>query len=113
MYTGGTELFCEVPVMVRHIVSWNYKDGLTEEEKRAHAEMMQTELNKLKQSLDGVLEVKVYADLCASSNRDIMLDSLFESEATLEAYQVHPEHQRLIRTVGALLQDRACVDYLV
>jgi len=99
--------------MVRHIVSWSYKDGLTEEEKKAHAEMMQTELEGLKQCIDGIIEIKVYADLLSSSNRDVMLDSLFESEEALAAYQIHPEHQRLVRTVGALLQDRACVDYFV
>ena len=113
MYAIGKKSFYEVLVMVRHIVSWNYKDGVTDEEKKTHAQMMQAGLDGLEQCIDGILEVTLYTDLCASSNRDIMLDSLFESEAALAAYQVHPEHQKLTATVGALLQDRACVDYLV
>ena len=34
----------------------------------------------------------MYLNPLASSNADVMLDSVFESEEALKAYAVHPEH---------------------
>ena len=97
--------------MLRHIVTWSFKDGLTAEENQANALKVKQELESLKGKIDGVIELKVYIDLLSSSNRDVVLDSLFESEAALKAYQIHPEHQRVGGFVGSVLQDRVCVDY--
>ena len=99
--------------MLRHIVAWDLQDGLTDGEKRAHAETIKSELEALNQHIDEIVELHVYIDLLSFSNRDIVLDSLFESEAALAAYQVHPEHQRAAGIVKALTQNRVCVDYFV
>jgi len=97
--------------MLRHIVAWDWKDGLTEDEKREHAKTIQSEIEALVQCIDEIVELHVHVDLLPSSNRDIMLDSLFEDEAALAAYQVHPAHQRAARIVKAVTQDRVCLDY--
>jgi len=97
--------------MLRHIVAWNLKDGLTDEEKREHAETIRSELEALTQCIDEIVELHVHIDLLSSSDRDIVLDSLFKDEAALAAYQVHPEHQRVAGVVKALTQNRICLDY--
>ena len=97
--------------MIRHIVAWNYKDGFTESENRENALKIKSDLEALIKCIDGIVELKVHINMLPSSNRDIVLDSLFQSEEALAAYQAHPEHKRVGAFVGAVTQNRACVDY--
>ena len=97
--------------MVRHIVAWNYKEGFSELENKANAQKVQSELEALPQYIEGIIEMKVYTDLLPSGNRDIVLNSLFESEEALAAYIVHPAHKRAGEFVRSVTQDRASFDY--
>ena len=97
--------------MVKRIVAWNLKEGLTDGEKREQAEKIKAEIEALVDKIDGVLELKVEIEPLPSSTRDIMLSGLFASPEALEAYIVHPEHQRVAAFVGGLVQDRACFAY--
>jgi len=97
--------------MVRHIVLWNYADGFSPEENLKNAQKMKALLEELLSLIDGIVELKVQINPMSSSNRDIMLDSLFESEEALAAYIVHPEHKRVGEFVRSVTKDRACVDY--
>jgi len=97
--------------MLRHIVTWNYKDGFTNNENKENAKKVKSELEALTQHIDGIIELKVYINELTSSNKDIILNSLFESEEALVAYQIHPEHQRVSTYVGTAMQNRACIDY--
>ena len=97
--------------MVRHIVTWNYKDGFTEAENKKNAEKAKADIEALKHSIGGIIEIEFTIDLLNSSNRDVVLDSLFESEEALSAYQVHPEHVKVKELMGRAFQDRVCMDY--
>jgi len=97
--------------MLRHIVAWNYKEGFTDSENKENAKKIKSELEALKHSISEIIEIEVHIDMLPSSNRDIVLNSLFENEEALNAYQIHPEHKRVGAMVAALVQDRACVDY--
>ena len=97
--------------MLRHIVAWNYKDGFTEIENKENAEKIKTKLEALTECIDEIIELKVYINTLPTGNRDIILNSLFENEETLEAYQVHPEHKRAAEFVRSVVQNRACIDY--
>jgi len=97
--------------MLRHIVAWNYKDGFTYDENRKNAQKLKSELEALTQCIEGIIELKVHINTLSSGNRDIVLNSLFESEEALLAYQIHPEHKRVGEFVKAVTQDRVCVDY--
>jgi len=99
--------------MVQHIVAWNYADGFSDAENRANAQMVKRELEALAKVINGVVELTVHIGLLSSGNRDIVLYSLFESVESLEAYQIHPEHQRVSAFVRTVTKDRVCVDYLV
>ena len=97
--------------MLRHIVMWNYKDGFSIEQNMENAKKVKQELEQLKQHIDEVVELNVYINELSSSNRDIILDSLFEDKDALEVYRVHPEHKRVGVLVAEVLQNRACIDY--
>ena len=97
--------------MLRHIVTWNYKDGFTDSENIENAQKVKSELESLTHFIDVIIDLKVYINELSSSNKDIVLNSLFENEEALAAYQVHSEHQRVGAYVGSVLQNRACIDY--
>ena len=99
--------------MVRHIVLWNYADDFSAEENIQNVQKMKSLLEELPSLIDGIVELKVQINAMPSSNRDIMLDSLFESEEALAAYIVHPEHKRVGEFVRSVTKDRACVDYKI
>ena len=98
--------------MVRHIVTWSFKDELTEEEKGEHAKKIKADLEALPQFISGIIDIKVYIDLLPASNKSLILNSLFESEHALTEYQNHPEHKKVSAFVGTVVKDRVCVDYL-
>lgn len=97
--------------MVRHIVTWNFKDGFTENENKENALKIKLSLESLAQVIDGIVELNVHIDPLPSSNRDLILNSLFQSEEALSTYQTHPEHQKIGTFIGAVMQNRSCVDY--
>ena len=97
--------------MTRHIVMWNYADGFTPEENAQNAIKMKALLEELPSLITGIVELKLHINDMESSNRDLMLDSTFESADALAAYIVHDEHKRVGEFVRAVTKDRACVDY--
>ena len=97
--------------MVRHIVCWNYKDGFTDEQNRKNALKVKSELENLKNRIEGIIELQVLVDILSTSNKDIVLNSLFENEQSLANYQAHPEHKRVGDFVGKVLQNRVCIDF--
>ena len=97
--------------MVRHIVAWSFKEGFTQEEKQAHLQKIKSSLEALPAIIGGVVELNVQIGLLETSNRSAMLNSLFETEKALQAYQVHPEHKKVSEFVRSVMEDRVCLDY--
>lgn len=97
--------------MVRHIVMWNFKDDFTDEENTHNAQRVKTELEALSSTIPGIVSLEVMISKLKSSNRDIVLNSLFEDEEMLANYQIHPDHVRVSAYVGAVLMNRSCIDY--
>lgn len=98
--------------MVRHIIMWNYKSGLTAEQNKSNAKRIKRELESLIDKIDGIIEMNVITDKLPSSTADIMLNSLFIDEQALLDYQEHPEHVKAATFVRSVVQDRKCVDYI-
>ena len=97
--------------MVNHIVLWNFKEGLSEQEKAEAAARIKRELEAVKEQVEGVVSLSVEIAPLASSNKDIGLISVFESEEALKNYQVHPAHVAAAGDVGSVTQLRTCLDY--
>jgi hypothetical protein len=98
-------------IMVRHLVAWNFGDGFSKEENLQNAQVMKKELENLKNLIDGVVSIKLYINPLASSDSDLLLDSVFENEEALKAYITHPEHVRVgTYYVKPIVKNRKCID---
>lgn len=100
--------------MVRHIVAWSFVEGLSQEEKLDHAKLIKRELENLNNLIPEIVSINVFDKHLSSSGSDLMLDSVFESEEALNAYQIHPEHVRVATTfVRPVTCNRKCIDYIM
>lgn len=97
--------------MVHHIVLWNLKEELNQEERKEAAAAIKEKLEAVKDKVEGVVSLKVETEGLASSNKDIGLISVFESEEALKAYQTHPAHVEASGYVKSVTDGRACLDY--
>lgn len=97
--------------MVKHIVMWQFKEGMTIKEQREYSVKLKEEIEALQAVVPGVEELKVVIDSLETSNRHIMLESTFISAQALADYQVHPAHVAVAQLVGSVTCNRACMDY--
>lgn len=98
--------------MVRHIVAWSFAESFSREERLLHTKQIKSELENLKNLIPGIISIEVFDKHLSSSDSDIVLDSVFETEDTLKAYQVHPEHLRVATTVvRPATCNRKCIDF--
>ncbi len=98
--------------MVKHIVMWNLKEELSEEEKVLGAKRFKKDVEALKDIVSGAIEIKVTIDGIKSSTADLLLESSFESVEALKAYEVHPEHLKIVAFAKTILCNRLCMDYM-
>ena len=100
--------------MVKHVILWQLKDELSAEEKANVKNGIKEGLEGLQGKIPGLVEIKENINGLASSNADLMLDSLFEDEAALKGYAVHPEHVAVADgKVRPYTKNRVCLDYEV
>ena len=98
--------------MVKHIILWQLKDELSEEEKKQVKADIKAGLEGLAGQIPGLLDIKVQIEGLASSNADLMLDSSFDSEESLKGYAVHPAHVEVATNiVRPFTKIRSCFDY--
>lgn len=98
--------------MVKHIICWQLKEELTEEEKRNIKKNMKEQLEGLVGKVPGLLEMKIVISPLASANAEVMLDSTLEDEEALKGYAVHPAHVAVADTyVRPYTAVRMCMDY--
>ena len=95
--------------MVKHIILWKLKE---EANNVTVKQGIKDGLEGLLGKIDGLLEIKVEIDGLPSSNADVMLYSVFESEKALKEYAVHPEHIFVADTyVRPFTEIRLCLDF--
>lgn len=98
--------------MVKHVILWQLKDEFSESEKQEIKKGIKEGLEGLQGKIPGLVDIKVNIEGLASSNADLMLDSLFEDEASLKGYAVHPEHVAVADgKVRPYTKNRVCLDY--
>lgn len=99
-------------VMVKHVILWQLKDELGEEEKSRVKADIKSGLEGLAGKIPGLVSIKVNITGLESSNADVMLDSLFDDEEALKAYAIHPEHVKVAdNNVRPFTKTRVCMDY--
>ena len=69
-------------------------------------------LEALEGQIDGLLKMNIRIEYLPSSSADIMMDSEFENEDALKAYQTHPKHQHVANTyVRPNVETRLSMDF--
>lgn len=98
--------------MVKHVILWQLKDELSAEEKQAIKHDMKKHLESLVGVVPGLKELTIQIEGLESSNAEVMLDSLLDSEESLKGYAVHPAHVEVANTyVRPYTKTRLCLDY--
>ena len=97
--------------MLRHIITWNYGDGFSAEENKENALKIKKGFEALLGTIEGLVEIKVYINELETSNKDLILNCLFDSEEALAVYKEDPNHQKTSSFVKTVMQNRACIDY--
>ena len=100
--------------MVKHVILWTLKDEYSGVEIDKIKADIKAGLEGLKGQIPGLVEIKVNIKPLASSNCDLMLDSLFDNEESLKGYAVHPKHVEVADgKVRPYTASRVCMDYEV
>ena len=99
---------------VKHIILWKLRDDICDSDIAGIKSDIKKSLEDLKGKIPGLLDIHVIIDHLPSSNMDIMLDSLFDSEEALKVYATHPEHVAVANgKVRPYTMSRNCIDYIV
>jgi hypothetical protein len=100
--------------MIKHIVMWTLKDEAEGAGKAANAQKMKDLLSALPPFIPVLRELEVGLDVFAASPAcDVILYTAFDTRADLDAYQAHPEHQKVVGFVKQVAASRSVVDYEV
>lgn len=98
--------------MIHHVILWKLKEALSEEEKQKVKQDMKQHLEALAGVVPGLTSIAVETEPLASSNADVMLDSVLENEEALKGYQTHPAHVSVADTfVRPYTEVRMCMDF--
>lgn len=93
--------------MITHIVCFKLKDSSTENIDRTVAV-----LRDMEGKIEQLRYIEVGVDVLHSERSyDIALVTKFDSMADLEAYQVHPVHQKVIAFISQVREASVSVDY--
>jgi len=93
--------------MITHIVFFKLKDRSPEN----IAETVQV-LRNMEGKIEELKAIEVGTDIIHSERSyDIALVTKFDSLAALDAYQVHPEHQKVIAHMTQVREASVSVDY--
>ncbi len=100
--------------MVKHVILWQLKDEISDEEKKIIKKEIKEGLEGLVGVVPGLKELVVRTEGLESSNADVMLDSLLENEQALAGYAVHKKHVEVANSkVRPYTKTRVCMDYEV
>lgn len=100
--------------MIKHIVMWQLKEHAEGADKAANIVKMKALLDACADIVPGILEFEVaLAQPGYECTYDVVLYSVFESAAALDAYQNHPQHVAIKPFIGAVRSARQCMDYAV
>ena len=95
--------------MITHIVFFNVKPELN---KSQILDELETRLLNLNDSILELNHLEFGKDFNQSALAyDAALYSTFNTKADLDAYQVHPEHEKVKAYIGEVCSERAVVDY--
>ncbi|MFQ5638689.1 MAG: Dabb family protein [bacterium] len=99
--------------MVKHIVMWQLKDASEGAGKAENAAKLKDKLEALQKTIPEIKSLEVGINFNNSDAAyDVVLTTEFENRQALQAYQNHPDHQRLISEfLNKVRSDKKVVDF--
>ena len=98
--------------MIKHIVGWQFAGEAEGADKATNVALAVEALRALPGLIDGIIDFEVVVPQEGlESSFDVAIYSAFTDAAALQAYAVHPEHQKVVALIGARRTGRACLDY--
>ncbi len=95
--------------MVKHMIIWKLKDDV---DNASVSSDIKSSLEGLVGKIDGLIQMHILTEKLEASSGDIMMDSLFENEGALKAYQKHPLHLEIANgKVRPNVSERLSFDY--
>lgn len=98
--------------MIKHIVMWTLKPEAEGGTAAENAQKMKTMLEGLNGVIPTLSHLEVSTDIVAASpEADVCLYSEFATREDLDAYQVHPEHQKCVAFIKSIVSSRHVLDF--
>jgi len=100
--------------VIKHIVMWrlfNFADGTSKQE---NAQRLKEMLLSLPAKIPQIKQMEVGLNIDRTdAASDVVLYSEFDSLEDLKAYQMHPEHQKVVEFLNKVRSEKRVVDYEV
>lgn len=98
--------------MIKHLVFWKMQASAEGRSAEENAALMVEKLNSLKGLVPQALEIEAGVDFNRSDAAwDVALYTSFRTREDLDAYQVHPEHLKVVAFVRSVVSSRSVVDF--
>lgn len=98
--------------MIKHIVMIRLKEAGSPEAKMENTMKLKAAIDGLMGKIPELKSMEVGLNLNTKAVAyDLVLTSVFDSMESLDAYRVHPEHQKVLELLYELKKDTAVVDY--
>jgi len=98
--------------MIRHVVMWKMKDRAEGSTGKENARKLREMILALRKPISEIVDLEVGLPKAGSDTEwEVVLVSSFRSAKDLDAYQRHPEHQKVVKFVGSVTSARAAADY--
>ncbi|MES2899373.1 MAG: Dabb family protein [Pseudomonadota bacterium] len=98
--------------MIKHIVMWKLKDFAEGADRATNAVRMKEKLDACAKLSAGTLRFEVaLAQPGLEATYDVVLYSEFTNKEALAEYAAHPSHKAIIPFIGAVRDERQCMDF--
>lgn len=95
--------------MVKHMIIWKLKPDFDNAERKAE---IKAALESLVGKIPGLVSMNILTNGFDSSSGSLMMNSLFESDEALRAYQQNPLHKEIaVNLVRPSVENRLSFDY--
>ncbi len=96
--------------MIKHVILWRLRDESEVDDMAMKIAFCRDGFAALPRKIPGLVSCKLYTMPLPSSTCDLMLDTVFEDEASLLGYKNHPEHLAIANIIRTLVTERVCMD---
>lgn len=98
--------------MIKHVVLFKLKKMASPEAKNSKLQELKAGFEGLKERIDVLSSIEVGVNCNPAENFDLILITVFDSLEDLAEYAGHPDHVAMVRKIGEVKEDRACVDFV-